>query len=70
MNDPAPIINEQAAAAAFSKQASLFDELYAGDGIHQSKWQLVAKPIRRRMKPLVKAICSAKDFGAFIKKRK
>ncbi|MEI9810644.1 MAG: class I SAM-dependent methyltransferase [Bacteroidota bacterium] len=37
MNEPVHILNEQAAAAAFSKQAPLFDELYTGDSIIQYK---------------------------------
>jgi ubiquinone/menaquinone biosynthesis C-methylase UbiE len=37
MNEPVHTMNEQAAAAAFSKQAPLFDELYAGDIIIQYK---------------------------------
>jgi len=37
MNDPGHILNEQAAAAAFSKQAPLFDGLYTDDTIIQYK---------------------------------
>ena len=37
MNESTPILNEQAAAAAFSKQAPIFDELYGEDLIIQYK---------------------------------
>jgi ubiquinone/menaquinone biosynthesis C-methylase UbiE len=41
MNDSGHTLNEQAAAAAFSKQAPLFDRLYSNDTIIQYKRQRV-----------------------------
>lgn len=51
MNDPADILNENAAAAAFSKQAPLFDELYADDTIIQYKRRRVRDHILQWLKP-------------------
>jgi hypothetical protein len=46
MNDTSHMINEEAAAKAFSKQAPLFDELYAGDIIIQYKRKRVRDHIQ------------------------
>src|ERR1700741_939040 len=51
MNDPAPILNEQAAATAFSKQAPLFDKLYASDTIIQYKRDRVRNHVLQYLKP-------------------
>ncbi|MGZ8539983.1 MAG: class I SAM-dependent methyltransferase [Chitinophagaceae bacterium] len=51
MNDRADILNEKAAAGAFSKQAPLFDELYAGDTIIQYKRKRVRDHILQWLKP-------------------
>ena len=37
MNDPVNTVNEQAAAKAFSKQASVFDEQYTADPVLDRK---------------------------------
>lgn len=51
MNEPAHTMNEQAAAAAFSRQAPLFDELYAGDIIIQYKRKRVRDHVLQWMQP-------------------
>ena len=51
MNDTVHTINEQAAARAFSKQAPIFDELYAGDIIVQYKRKRVRDHVQRYLKP-------------------
>ena len=52
MNDPlAHTEDEQAAAIAFSKQAPVFDELYAGDTIIQYKRKRVRDHVLRYVKP-------------------
>ena len=52
MNDPLMHIeDEQAAAIAFSKQAPLFDELYAGDTIIQYKRKRVRDHVLQYIKP-------------------
>jgi len=52
MNDPLTHIeDEQAAAIAFSKQAPLFDELYAGDTIIQYKRQRVRDHVLQYIRP-------------------
>jgi len=52
MNDPlAHTEDEQAAAIAFSKQAPVFDELYAGDTIIQYKRKRVRDHVLRYLKP-------------------
>jgi ubiquinone/menaquinone biosynthesis C-methylase UbiE len=51
MSDTVHTINEQAAAAAFSKQALLFDELYAADIIIQYKRKRVRDHALRYLQP-------------------
>lgn len=51
MNDPTEILNEKAAAVAFSKQAPLFDELYAADTIIQYKRRRVRDHTLHWLKP-------------------
>ncbi|HEY6505737.1 MAG TPA: class I SAM-dependent methyltransferase [Chitinophagaceae bacterium] len=51
MNDQASTLNEQAAAAAFSKQAPLFDELYSGDTIIQYKRKRVRDHVMQYLAP-------------------
>jgi ubiquinone/menaquinone biosynthesis C-methylase UbiE len=51
MNEPAHTMNEQAAATAFSRQAPLFDELYAGDIIIQYKRKRVRDHVLQWMQP-------------------
>jgi ubiquinone/menaquinone biosynthesis C-methylase UbiE len=49
--EPVHIVNELAAAAAFSKQAPIFDELYAGDIIIQYKRKRVRDHVLRYLPP-------------------
>ena len=51
MNDSMHTMNEQAAAAAFSRQAPIFDELYAGDIIIQYKRRRVRDHVQKYLKP-------------------
>jgi ubiquinone/menaquinone biosynthesis C-methylase UbiE len=51
MNDILHTVNEQAAATAFSKQAPLFDELYAGDIIIQYKRKRVRDHVLQYLQP-------------------
>jgi ubiquinone/menaquinone biosynthesis C-methylase UbiE len=51
MNETAHTINEEAAATAFSRQAPLFDELYAGDIIIQYKRKRVRDHVLQWLKP-------------------
>jgi ubiquinone/menaquinone biosynthesis C-methylase UbiE len=51
MMESTDIMNEQAAAEAFSKQAPVFDELYSGDAIIQYKRKRVRDHILQRLKP-------------------
>jgi ubiquinone/menaquinone biosynthesis C-methylase UbiE len=51
MNEPAHTMNEQAAATAFSRQAPLFDELYAGDIIIQYKRKRVRDHVLQWVQP-------------------
>ena len=51
MNDTVYTLNEQAAAAAFSKQAPLFDELYATDTIIQYKRKRVRDHVLQWLQP-------------------
>lgn len=51
MNESVHTINEQAAAAAFSKQAPLFDELYAEDPIIQYKRNRVRAHVLQWLQP-------------------
>ena len=51
MNERTDTINEQAAAAAFSKQAILFDDLYSGDTIIQYKRKRVRDHILKWLQP-------------------
>lgn len=51
MNDTIHRSNEQAAAAAFSKQAPLFDEMYAGDLIVQYKRKRVRDQFLKYLRP-------------------
>ena len=51
MSDTVHTMNEQAAAAAFSKQAPLFDELYATDTIIQYKRKRVRDHVLQRLQP-------------------
>jgi ubiquinone/menaquinone biosynthesis C-methylase UbiE len=51
MNESPDIINEQAAATAFSKQAPLFDELYAGDSIIKYKRKRVRDHVLQWLQP-------------------
>src|SRR5687768_2085867 len=51
MSDPIHIINEQATAAAFNKQAPLFDELYIKDTIIQYKRRRVRDHVLKWLQP-------------------
>jgi ubiquinone/menaquinone biosynthesis C-methylase UbiE len=51
MNDTLHTMNEQAAARAFSKQAPIFDELYASDMIIQYKRKRVRDHILQYLQP-------------------
>lgn len=51
MNDSIHTVNEEAAATAFSKQAPLFDDLYAGDTIIQYKRKRVRDHVLSFLKP-------------------
>jgi ubiquinone/menaquinone biosynthesis C-methylase UbiE len=51
MSEPVHTINEKAAAEAFSKQAPLFDALYAGDTIIQYKRKRVRDHLLKWLKP-------------------
>lgn len=51
MSEPVHIINEQAAADAFSKQAPVFDQLYSGDSIIQYKRKRVRDHVVKWLKP-------------------
>jgi ubiquinone/menaquinone biosynthesis C-methylase UbiE len=51
MSDPVNTINEQAAAKAFSKQASVFDEQYSADTIIQYKRKRVRDHVLHYLKP-------------------
>ena len=51
MNDSVNTINEQAAAKAFSKQASVFDEQYTSDTIIQYKRKRVRDHVLQHLKP-------------------
>lgn len=51
MNDTLHTINEEAAAIAFSKQAPIFDDLYAGDIIIQYKRKRVRDHVLSFLKP-------------------
>src|SRR5258705_2344349 len=51
MNDSVHIMNEEAAARAFSKQAPIFDELYAGDIIVQYKRKRVRDHVLHYLQP-------------------
>jgi ubiquinone/menaquinone biosynthesis C-methylase UbiE len=51
MNESVNTLNEQAAATAFSRQAPLFDQLYAGDTIIQYKRKRVRDHVLRYLEP-------------------
>ena len=51
MNEPAHIINEQAAGKAFSKQSAIFDELYSSNLIIQYKRQRVRDHVQQWLHP-------------------
>ena len=51
MNERIDTINEQAAAAAFNKQAVLFDDLYSGDTIIQYKRKRVRDHVLKLLHP-------------------
>jgi ubiquinone/menaquinone biosynthesis C-methylase UbiE len=51
MNESVHTINEQAAAQAFSRQAPVFDELYAGNTIVQYKRQRVREHVLQYLQP-------------------
>ena len=51
MDERIDIINEHAAAAAFNKQAVLFDELYSGDTIIKYKRERVRDHILKLLRP-------------------
>ena len=51
MNQTALLINEQQAAAAFDKQAAIFDELYSRNTIIQYKRDRVRRHVQERINP-------------------
>lgn len=51
MNEPAHILNEQAAERAFSKQSGIFDELYSSNIIVQYKRLRVREHVSKRLAP-------------------
>lgn len=51
MKNRAPVINEQQAATAFTKQSIVFDDIYAGNTIIQYKRQRVRAHVQRYVAP-------------------
>ena len=72
MNIRTGTINEQAAAAAFNKQAVLFDDLYSGDTIIQYKRKRVRDHILKWLQPrsrLLELNAGTGDDAIFFAKR-
>jgi ubiquinone/menaquinone biosynthesis C-methylase UbiE len=72
MDERIETINERAAAAAFNKQAALFDDLYSGDTIIQYKRRRVREHILKLLQPrsrILELNSGTGDDAIFLAKR-
>jgi len=72
MDERIETINERAAAAAFNKQAALFDDLYSGDTIIQYKRRRVREHILKFLQPhsrILELNSGTGDDAIFLAKR-